>query len=179
MENKSVVISAFFLALGAIFMALAFRYWQQANHMYSVLKPELVIVLTAARDLPAGTILNKECLEEGRIPWLFRERESYEIRSSEDWRAVDKLVTAIRIPKGNQLIRSSLRIPVALPAAAAKPIDINDTTPSQKHYLEGVKYFQNSDYMKARKEWKQAIKLDPSNNDAAAGLYRISQILND
>ncbi len=48
---------------------------------------------------------------------------------------------------------------------------------SQQHYLEGLKYFQNSNYEKARDEWTIARQLDPGNADAAAGLKRIEQIL--
>ena len=47
----------------------------------------------------------------------------------------------------------------------------------QQHYLEGLKYFQNSNYEKARSEWTVAKQLDPENADAAAGLKRIEQIL--
>jgi len=48
---------------------------------------------------------------------------------------------------------------------------------SQQHYLEGLKYFQNSNYEKARSEWTVARQLDPENADAASGLKRIQQIL--
>ncbi|OGR64287.1 MAG: hypothetical protein A2X31_11470 [Elusimicrobia bacterium GWB2_63_22] len=48
---------------------------------------------------------------------------------------------------------------------------------AQQHYLEGLKYFQNSNYEKARDEWTIARQLDPSNADTAAGLKRIEQIL--
>ncbi len=48
---------------------------------------------------------------------------------------------------------------------------------SQQHYLEGLKYFQNSNYEKARDEWTIARQLDPGNADTAAGLKRIEQIL--
>lgn len=48
---------------------------------------------------------------------------------------------------------------------------------SQQHYLEGLKYFQNSNYDKARDEWTIAKQLDPTNADTAAGLKRIEQIL--
>lgn len=48
---------------------------------------------------------------------------------------------------------------------------------SQQHYLEGLKYFQNSNYEKARDEWTIARQLDSGNADAAAGLKRIEQIL--
>jgi len=48
---------------------------------------------------------------------------------------------------------------------------------AQQHYLEGLKYFQNSNYEKARDEWTIARQLDPSNADTASGLKRIEQIL--
>lgn len=48
---------------------------------------------------------------------------------------------------------------------------------SQQHYLNGLKYFQNSNYEKARNEWNIAKQLDPENSDAKAGLKRIEQIL--
>lgn len=48
---------------------------------------------------------------------------------------------------------------------------------SQQHYLEGLKYFQNSNYEKARDEWTIAKQLDPGNADTTAGLKRIEQIL--
>lgn len=47
----------------------------------------------------------------------------------------------------------------------------------QQHYLEGLKYFQNSNYEKARDEWTIARQLDPTNTDVEAGLKRIEQIL--
>ncbi|MEK7721040.1 MAG: hypothetical protein AAB359_01470 [Elusimicrobiota bacterium] len=48
---------------------------------------------------------------------------------------------------------------------------------AQNHYMEGIKYFQNSNYDKARDEWTIARQLDPDNADAAAGLKRIESIL--
>ncbi|MDP2865941.1 MAG: hypothetical protein Q8O90_06850, partial [Elusimicrobiota bacterium] len=45
------------------------------------------------------------------------------------------------------------------------------------HYMEGIKFFQNSNYDKARDEWTIARQLDPGNADAAAGLKRIESIL--
>jgi cytochrome c-type biogenesis protein CcmH/NrfG len=40
-----------------------------------------------------------------------------------------------------------------------------------------MKYFQNADYERARDEWRAALKLDPANAEAAAGLRRIQQVL--
>ncbi|MCK5583902.1 MAG: hypothetical protein KAI33_08930, partial [Elusimicrobiales bacterium] len=48
---------------------------------------------------------------------------------------------------------------------------------SQHHYLSGLKYFQNSDYAKAKNEWTIAKQLDPENADVQAGLKRIENIL--
>lgn len=48
---------------------------------------------------------------------------------------------------------------------------------AQQHYMEGIKFFQNSNYDKARDEWTIARQLDPGNADAAAGLKRIESIL--
>jgi tetratricopeptide (TPR) repeat protein len=47
---------------------------------------------------------------------------------------------------------------------------------SVQHYLEGMKYFQNSNYDKARDEWTIAKQLDPGNTDANSGLKRIDQL---
>lgn len=49
-------------------------------------------------------------------------------------------------------------------------------SPAQARYTEGLKYFQAADYEKARAEWEEALRLDPGNQDAAAGLDRIKKI---
>jgi len=48
---------------------------------------------------------------------------------------------------------------------------------AQKHYEEGLKYFMNSNYEKARDEWTIAKQLDPGNSDVDSGLKRIDQLL--
>jgi hypothetical protein len=48
---------------------------------------------------------------------------------------------------------------------------------ARARYLEGVKYFQNDDYIKAKKEWDTAAKLDPKNEDVQAGLTRLKNFL--
>ncbi|OGR95787.1 MAG: hypothetical protein A2016_07670 [Elusimicrobia bacterium GWF2_62_30] len=58
-----------------------------------------------------------------------------------------------------------------------KGISAESRAQAQQHYLEGLKYFQNSNYEKARSEWTVARQLDPENADAASGLKRIEQIL--
>ncbi len=60
-----------------------------------------------------------------------------------------------------------------------KPAGISEENrlAGQQHYMEGLKYFQNSNYEKARDEWTITRQLDPGNADAATGLKRIEQIL--
>lgn len=48
---------------------------------------------------------------------------------------------------------------------------------AQQHYLEGLKFFQNSNYEQAKNSWTIARQLDPENEDAQLGLKRIEQIL--
>ena len=68
---------------------------------------------------------------------------------------------------------------VAVEDVVKKPKGISEENrlAAQQHYLEGLKYFQNSNYEKARDEWTIARQLDPSSPDTAAGLKRIEQIL--
>ncbi|MEI7480967.1 MAG: hypothetical protein WCK75_01315 [Elusimicrobiota bacterium] len=60
------------------------------------------------------------------------------------------------------------------PVKAQGPTEENRLS-SQQHYLEGLKYFQNSNYEKALDEWTIAKQLDPGNSDAEAGMKRIEQ----
>jgi len=68
---------------------------------------------------------------------------------------------------------------VSLEEEAKKPKGVSEENrlAAQQHYLEGLKYFQNSNYEKARDEWTIARQLDPTSADTAAGLKRIEQIL--
>jgi hypothetical protein len=48
---------------------------------------------------------------------------------------------------------------------------------SQQHYLNGVILYQKGDYLRTKKEWDLAVQLDPSNDDARAGLARLEKLL--
>ncbi len=50
---------------------------------------------------------------------------------------------------------------------------------AQQHYLEGLKFYQNSNFEKARDEWNIAKQLDPGNADVESGLKRIDKLLGD
>lgn len=71
------------------------------------------------------------------------------------------------------------RMGKTLEEVAKKPQGVTEENrlAAQQHYMEGIKYFQNSNYDKARDEWTIARQLDPGNADAAAGLKRIESIL--
>ena len=72
----------------------------------------------------------------------------------------------------------------------AAPIELKDTSaapaapaPSGKDaeaakelYLEGLKYFQNNNYEKAKEQWLEAQELDPYNQEVQEGLKRIVAI---
>ena len=165
MNNKGVIVT-----VAAVLLATGF--W--AGMVYQERVPpqadELTQVLVARTDLPAKTVLKEDLVETLRIPRRYMQQDAYEIGIMSDIKLVNNMVAAVRIPKGNQVTQSCLIAGSTKAADSAIP-------PAQQHYLEGVKYFQNADYEKAREEWKKAKKLDPSNPEVAAGLKRIDQIL--
>ena len=65
-------------------------------------------VLVAKYDLPARTIMNVDLVETRVIPKNYMEQDAYEIKSQSDIKLVSNLVTAVRIPKGNQITQSAL-----------------------------------------------------------------------
>ena len=46
---------------------------------------------------------------------------------------------------------------------------------SQQEYLSGIINYDKGDYAQARQDWERALKSNPANADAAAGLERISK----
>jgi tetratricopeptide (TPR) repeat protein len=58
------------------------------------------------------------------------------------------------------------------PAEAAGP-----KGESQRLFLSGAVLFQQQKYAEARRQWKKALVLDPSNDDAKAGIRRIDEVL--
>ncbi len=62
----------------------------------------------------------------------------------------------------------------AIPKAPPPPSRAElDKGASQQHYLAGVVYYQKGEYGKAREAWLTALKLNPENSDAAAGLEKL------
>ena len=69
---------------------------------------EPATVLVAKYDLPARTIMNVDLVETRVIPKMYIEQDAYEVKSQSDIKLVSNLVTAVRVPKGNQITQSSL-----------------------------------------------------------------------
>ena len=108
------------------------------------------------------------------MPRTYLQQGAIEARMMSDIRLPVGLSAAVPVHKGDQLTENCLVQPAQSPAAAGKTA--GKTELSEEHYTSGVKYFQNADYAKARDEWRQALKLDPKNTGAAAGLARIKAI---
>lgn len=65
--------------------------------------------------------------------------------------------------------------PAPAPKAAPRSAS-SDFQSSQQRYLEGMIHFQKGAYEKARAAWLLAVKLDPSNADAKAGLAKLDSL---
>ncbi len=161
-KNKAVMAGALVLAGAAYWAGLI-------TGERSAAGGETGTVLVARADLPAGTVLSEDLVETRELPRGCMQADAYLVRSMSDVKMVSGMTARVRIPKGNQVTQSCLA-PAAPAAGAALPT-------AQRHYLDGLKYFQNADYERARDEWRAALKLDPANAEAAAGLRRLRQVL--
>ncbi|MBU2575232.1 MAG: hypothetical protein KKH28_14275 [Elusimicrobia bacterium] len=61
--------------------------------------------------------------------------------------------------------------------AVKSQVTDSDRAASQDHYLKGLNYFQAGVYKQAGVEWETALRLDPENSDAKAGLERLKKLL--
>lgn len=132
---------------------------------------ETITVIAARADIPKGTPLSADMLETRTLPRYAVQRLAFEVGSMTDINAPVGQAAAVDIPKGDQLTANCL-----LPAGGKPAAGADRKLLSQERYIEGLKYFQNSNYARARAEWQEALKLNPVNADARAGLKRIDQI---
>ncbi|NLH39616.1 MAG: Flp pilus assembly protein CpaB [Elusimicrobia bacterium] len=103
--GKKQTLIPFLLA----FIAASLYLWILSSKEKELSKAyETTQVLVAKYDLPARTILKPDLVEVVDMPRKFIEKDSYEIRNPSDIKLITNLVTAIRIPKGNQIVQSSL-----------------------------------------------------------------------
>lgn len=167
---KDNIKTALIIVLGALAAWNAFKPWGEM----AADPGQMTQVLVVRADLEPGAVIQEDLIETRVIPRIYMQQDAYEARTMADITVPVGLVTAVRIPKGDQLTRNCLKDAAKKPAAGAKANDKRSL--SQEHYVEGLKYFQNANYEKARAEWTKAVKLDSKNPDAVAGLTRIKQI---
>lgn len=104
MEKKGVLVPVI-LAL----FAASIYWWVLTSKERAMAKSqETAQVLSAKYDLPARTILKEDLVEIVSIPRQYMQQDAQEIRSASDIKLVANLVTAVRIPKGNQITLSAL-----------------------------------------------------------------------
>ena len=64
------------------------------------------------------------------------------------------------------------------PGIQPKGVTEENRRAAENHQIQGLNYFSNGNYDKAKEEWIECTHLDPSNADCAQGLQRIEQLLN-
>ncbi|MBI5241833.1 MAG: tetratricopeptide repeat protein [Elusimicrobia bacterium] len=89
---------------------------------------------------------------------------------------------AAGLARVRQLLGRSPRAGDAIPLQAGSAFDrsperAEDQRAAQQHYLAGVIFYQKGDYARARDEWSRALRIDPDNVDAAAGLARMERLV--
>ncbi len=104
MEKKGMLVPVL-LALAASAI-----YWWVLTSKERALEAqhEQATVLVSRFDLPARTIMNVDLVETRQIPRMYMEQDAYEVKSQSDIKLITNLVTAVRIPKGNQITQSAL-----------------------------------------------------------------------
>jgi pilus assembly protein CpaB len=104
MEKKGVLIPTV-LAIGAALLYILFLTSKEhaLSQAYATTQ-----VLVAKFDLPERTVLKADMVETESMPRKFIEQDAFEVRTPDDQKRIEDLVTRIRIPKGNQITESSL-----------------------------------------------------------------------
>ncbi len=74
-----------------------------------------------------------------------------------------------------KVIAAVLLAAALLPQPGAAGSGKGDVLSAQKKYTDGLRYYQSGDLKKAEAEWEAAVKLDPSNEDAKAGLKSLGR----
>ena len=104
MEKKGVLVPVIL----AVFAASIY-WWVLTSKERSIAKAqEPAQVLVAKYDLPARTILKDDLFDIVQMPRQYLQQDAQEIRNNSDIKMVTNLVTAVRIPRGNQITMSSL-----------------------------------------------------------------------
>ncbi|NLO92419.1 MAG: Flp pilus assembly protein CpaB [Elusimicrobia bacterium] len=103
--NKKGVMLPTILALVLTFIYLMVIQSQKNKLDKSFDKAQVLIAKT---DLPNRTVISMDMVETITIPRMYMQQDAYEVRSPSDIKLVNNLVTTTRIPKGNQILSSTL-----------------------------------------------------------------------
>jgi tetratricopeptide (TPR) repeat protein len=116
---------------------------------------------------------------------VFFEKGDYE-KALKEWESARELDpedrdVAAGLARVRKLLGRSPRIGGAIPLQSGSAFDrgperAEDQRAAQQHYLAGLIFYQKGDYSKARDEWSLALRIDPDNVDAAAGLARVDRL---
>jgi len=104
MEKKGMLIPLI-LAIGA-----AMIYWMVLTSKENALRQSYTMkkVIVANADLPPRTVLKEDLIAVEDVPAQYMQADSYEVVSFADVKKLVNLVTAVRIPKGNQITQYAL-----------------------------------------------------------------------
>ena len=156
----------------------------EAPQSRAVISPESVI----ARPVPAASPDEggRQAQQYYLAGMVYFEKGDYE-KALKEWETAHKLDpedqdVAAGLARVRQLLGRTPRSGEAIPLQAAPVFDRSETRSedqrrSQQHYLSGVIYYDKGDYAKAREEWVLALRIDPDNVDAAAGLARVDRLV--
>jgi pilus assembly protein CpaB len=104
MEKKGVLIPMVLAMLAAVFYLMVLTSKERAlSRDYQTAK-----VMVAAADIPERTVLHSNMVTTEDIPRKFMQQDAFEIRTPDDMKQIENLVTRVRIPQGNQITQSSL-----------------------------------------------------------------------
>ena len=104
MEKKGAMLPAILAVVATMVYFVALNSREKAlSKAY-----EVTNVIVAAVDLPARKVLTTENVKVVQIPLKYMEQDAFEVKSQQDVKLVENLVTQIRIPKDNQITQSAL-----------------------------------------------------------------------
>jgi Flp pilus assembly protein CpaB len=104
MEKKGIILPMLFALVAAVIYMMVLAAKQNALTSAYQMKH----VLAAAVDLPPRTVLKADLISVMDVPAQFMQADAYEWNSPSDINKITNLVTAVRIPKGNQITQYSL-----------------------------------------------------------------------
>jgi tetratricopeptide (TPR) repeat protein len=143
----------------------------------------------AARPAPAASAddVSRQAQQFYLSGMIYYEKGDYG-KALKEWETAHKLdpedqdvsagLARVRQFLGQTPAASGEDIPLrADPDAGTNESRSGDLRSSRQHYLAGAASYDKGDYAKAREEWSEAVRIDPDNADAAAGLARVERLV--